>query len=580
MRHWVLPAKKLTHVHATQKADPHACTVDDLTNQMHDFESKHGPRLNLLQVIQSCQPAMALAAEFKRASPSKGPIAVHLDAGEQAVKYAKAGANVISILTEPHWFKGSVQDMREARLATQAVAAATDQTRPAILRKEFVTNTYQILEAAANGADTILLIVAITPSHLLKTLIDYARSIDMEPLVEVHAPQELDVALNAGAKVIGVNNRNLHTFQMDLATTDRTVEKLTQRNLSFFHDYDQDNTARDADNVSYSVCALSGMSNAEDVQRYRRLGVGMVLIGESLMRAQDPAAAIQGLCLHPKKYDEATSTLAGGAYTGGTKIVKVCGITNPEDALVACRSGASFIGVIFVPKSKRCVSIEQGQSIVSTVRAFGERTQSASIITSNNNNDNIVSNLISKTRVLENESRRPLVVGVFQNESSDQIRHVVETVGLDLVQLHGREGMEACSACGVPAIRVVHIEASTDGEDNGKTSQERADAIINSLTGDPVAILLDTSVKGVQGGTGVTFDWDVATNLQNSGLPVLVAGGLNAQNVQKVVTDVRPWGVDVSSGVEGDKVGKKDVDAVDKFVKGARSAALEAQKGF
>ena len=191
-----------------------------------------------------------------------------------------------------------------------------------------------------------------------------------------------------------------------------------------------------------------------------------------------------------------------------------------------------------------------------------------------------MSNLISKTRVLENESRRPLVVGVFQNESSDQIRHVVETVGLDLVQLHGREGMEACSACGVPAIRVVHIEASTDGEDNGKTSQERADAIINSLTGDPVAILLDTSVKGVQGGTGVTFDWDVATNLQNSGLPVLVAGGLNAQNVPKVVTDVRPWGVDVSSGVEGDNVGKKDVDAVDKFVKGARSAALEAQKGF
>jgi phosphoribosylanthranilate isomerase len=238
------------------------------------------------------------------------------------------------------------------------------------------------------------------------------------------------------------------------------------------------------------------------------------------------------------------------------------------------------------------VTPEQAKDIVQAVRNFGERTGRIDVAASSNksssNGDNNTGGsannlpqLIRNTRALEAvaTSRRPLVVGVFQNESSDNIAKFVEETGLDLIQLHGDEGMEACdsSKCGgVPAIRVVHMPPGDLGD-----ASSRAQAIVNSLTSShPQAILLDTSVKGSQGGTGVTFDWNVAEELQTRfGLPVLVAGGLKPDNVADVVTSTKPWGVDVSSGVEATP-GKKDHDKVKAFVTGARQGALEASKGF
>lgn len=164
-----------------------------LREQIKQTESRLGPRLNLQYVIQGQSPKMALAAEFKRASPSKGDIAAHLSAGEQACKYASAGASVISVLTEGHWFKGSFADLTEVREQTQQQANFLGVSRPAVLCKDFVLSKVHIMEAAVAGADTILLIVAITPADLLADLINFCRSIDMEPLVEVHAEDELDV---------------------------------------------------------------------------------------------------------------------------------------------------------------------------------------------------------------------------------------------------------------------------------------------------------------------------------------------------------------------------------------------------
>ena len=151
--------------------------------QTHLRAATYGPILDLKHVIQSQAPRIALAAEFKRASPSKGEIAMHLNAGEQATNYAKAGADIIAVLTEQRCFKGSLGDIRQVRLATnvnnnnQNDAADSDYAvaqRPASLRKKFIVNEYMIAEAAAfGGADTVLLIVAVLPRHILERLIVY-----------------------------------------------------------------------------------------------------------------------------------------------------------------------------------------------------------------------------------------------------------------------------------------------------------------------------------------------------------------------------------------------------------------------
>ena len=557
-----------------------------LERQAIEFRNQHGACLNLKQVIQAQAPRMALAAEFKRASPSKGDIACDLDAGQQAVLYGKAGANIISCLTERRWFKGSLQDMTQVRLATTksaaAAAASQQRQRPAVLRKEFVTTEYMIAEAAAAGADTVLLIVAVLPETLLKRLIDYSRErLGMEPLVEVHADAELEVALRAGAQVIGVNNRNLHTFQVDLATSERVADRLTAKGLHFRHG---ERTTNDEES-SIALCALSGMSTCYDVDRFRQAGLGMCLIGESLMRAADPAKAIESLCLDPADFAKQTSNSSsgGGAYTSGTQIIKVCGITQPEDALAACRAGANLIGVIFAPGSKRKVTAEQASRVVAAVHQFGERrirTEFPVAIGSNSSTAPIP-HLVASARVLAQVTKqRPAVVGVFQNQDVNFIRSMVDECGLDLVQLHGAEGMAAANRdkLTVPALRVVDIAVDPA---TGQTAANAVEQLLESLTNDPAVILLDTSIKGVKtgGGTGVAFDWTIAERLQAAGLPVIVAGGLKPETVQDCVGRIRPFGVDVSSGVEA-APGQKDHDKVRDFVQGARTAAAEASKGF
>ena len=286
--------------------------LEQVQSEAETFQTENGAPLNLLDVIQNESPKMALAAEFKRASPSKGNINLSLRADDQATQYWQAGASIISVLTEYHWFKGSLDDLKDARMATQTAAAADEskRTRAAILRKDFVINKVKILEALSHGADTVLLIVAVLPKKkLLKELIQICDDNNMVPLVEIHAKEELEVAVEAGAKVIGVNNRNLHTFEMDMSNSDNTAKLLTDRQWDFVH--------TDA-NAKHALCALSGMSTKEDVHRYRQIGIGMVLIGESLMRSTDPKLAIEGLCLDPQQYNN-SKHIIGGAYTKGLR---------------------------------------------------------------------------------------------------------------------------------------------------------------------------------------------------------------------------------------------------------------------
>ena len=230
-------------------------------------------------------------------------------------------------------------------------------------------------------------------------------------------------------------------------------------------------------------------------------------------------------------------------------------------------------------------SAEEAADVVRAVRDFGERSGRIGLVCPGNVAKMApVQALVVKARALEEAARRPLVVGVFQNQPAEFIREMVDTCGLDMVQLHGQEGMEAASEdiCGVPALRVVDIETSTDGSSSrAVASTDAVQKILDGVTSDPAAILLDTSIKGSKegGGTGVTFDHSIAEQLQNRGLPVIIAGGLKPGNVKDAVMKTRPWGIDVSSGVE-QSPGKKNHDAVTKFVGGARDAAIEASKGF
>ena len=218
---------------------------------------------------------MAVIAEVKRASPSKGDIATGMDAVAQAMKYATGGAAGISVLTEPTWFKGTLADMAGVRAAVESLGDA----RPAVLRKDFIIDEYQVVEARVHGADTVLLIVASLGDERLASLMACSRSLGMEPLVEVNNAAEMERALASGARVIGVNNRDLRSFNVDLATTDRLAGMVGEDVL---------------------LAALSGISTREDVERFQAAGAGAVLVGEALMVADDPAAKIRELRGSPR----------------------------------------------------------------------------------------------------------------------------------------------------------------------------------------------------------------------------------------------------------------------------------------
>ena len=213
---------------------------------------------------------MAVMAEVKRASPSKGDIAPGIDAAEQALRYAEGGAAAISILTEPTWFKGTLDDMRCARQRLGALGKA----RPAVLRKDFIVDAYQVLEGRVHGADSILLIVACLDDRSLQELIACSRGLGMEPLLEVNSAGEMQRAVAAGAVFIGINNRDLRDFSVDLGTTDRLAALA---------------------GPGVFLAALSGIQARDDVMRFDEAGCGAVLVGEALMTSGDPAARIREL---------------------------------------------------------------------------------------------------------------------------------------------------------------------------------------------------------------------------------------------------------------------------------------------
>lgn len=215
------------------------------------------------------RPGTSVIAEFKRASPSRGRFAVEMTPSGVAAEYVAGGAIGMSVLTDEPFFLGSLADLSEA-----ATVAHRAEPAVAILRKDFIVDEYQILEARAAGADAVLLIVAVLEREALKALHDIASEFGLDVLTEVHTSAELDVAAGIGAQIVGVNNRDLHTFTVDLAVTENLARSKPEGAL---------------------LVSESGIFTRADVERLEAVGADGILVGESIVLSADRAQAIRDL---------------------------------------------------------------------------------------------------------------------------------------------------------------------------------------------------------------------------------------------------------------------------------------------
>src|SRR5438270_10360839 len=434
------------------------------------------PPRDLLEAIRPgrSKSQVRLIGEVKRASPSKGLLAPHLDPVALARTYEANRAAAISVLTEPHFFLGSPEYLTAIKQAVNIP----------VLRKDFIVDEYQVYEARAWGADAILLICAILDDQQLRHLLKVAHDQRMRCLVEVHNAGETRRAVAAGAVVIGINSRDLVTFQMHPSLIRELRQLIPPGRV---------------------VVAESGIHTAADARRLARYDVQAMLVGESLVKSNDVAAQVHSLLQGANESVQ----------------VKICGLRTQKHLNAAIDAGADMLGFVFYEPSHRYI----------------EPPQVAALLQSSP------------------EQSLPDLVGVFVNKDADFINDVAEEVGLHFVQLHGHESPEFCQRIKRPVLKALHLHTR---EDKGMIKAYRETAW---------RILLDTPTAA-WGGTGVTHDWSLARSVAQE-IPIMLAGGLTPENAIEAISQVRPWGVDVSSGVETNK--HKDVTKIRAFIENVRN---------
>lgn len=219
---------------------------------------------DVLASLKSKNGELNIIAEVKKASPSKGIIREDFDPLSIALEYEKAGASAFSVLTEPFYFKGDLEYLGLIRR----------YTKTPILRKDFIIDNYQIAEARVYGADFVLLIAKALSKDELKSLFEYAKSLSLEVLFEIHDEEDLEKATFAGANIIGINHRNLQTFKMDMSLSDRLIPLIAKDKI---------------------IVAESGLSSHEDLIRLNKIGVDAFLIGEHFMRQSSIYEAVKNI---------------------------------------------------------------------------------------------------------------------------------------------------------------------------------------------------------------------------------------------------------------------------------------------
>lgn len=451
--------------------------------------------------------------EVKKASPSKGIIAEHFPYLEIAKEYEVAGAAAISVLTEPDFFKGDKKYLQEI--------AST--VKIPVLRKDFIIDEYQIYQAKVWGASAILLICACLDVPTLTKFRELADSLGLSSLVEAHDEHEVQMAIDCGARIIGVNNRNLKDFTVDVQNSVRL------RNLV------------DDDVIFVSE---SGLETPEDIQVLRDNNIGVALMGETFMRS-------------PNKVEK-LAYLYGPIYY--TPKVKMCGISKVETIPAIVDAKPDYMGLVFAP-SKRQVTVEQAKTLVAELhkqyeKTYGEVTVPMNTDTAQDSQDN----QDNQEFVQGNSSFEKIkTVGVFVNETVENLLKIAEEVKLDVIQLHGDEDetfIQSLKECtNVEVWKAVQVRSAADAE---KWIDSSADML-----------LFDAYHKDERGGTGEVFDW---SSLDAFERPFMLAGGMDSTNVARAIRTVRPYGIDISSGIETE--GVKDDEKIKAFTNIVRTIAL------
>jgi indole-3-glycerol phosphate synthase/phosphoribosylanthranilate isomerase len=465
--------------------------LDQIRKRAHEQRAEASPHAFAQAVGRDNR--INLIAEFKRRSPSKGKINSDEDAAATARIYEAAGATAISVLTEEDYFAGSLEDLRRVRKATGLP----------ILRKDFIFDEYQVYESAAAGADAILLIVAALDDQNLTRLRTIAEEeLGLDALVEVHSKDELDRAVSCGARLIGVNNRDLRTFNVSVAVSEQLARA----------------APRDVILVSES-----GLNPAE-VRKLRTVGYKGFLVGEALMRSDDPGAKLREFIEEPANIHAARSVW-----------VKICGITNLEDARAAIEAGADMLGFNFYRRSPRFIEPQAAAEIVSQVQSQGNSMH-----------------------------RSVTLIGVFVDESIDEVLRIADQASLNGIQLHGDETAEFCEQLrGLSPQRFV-IKAVRP---NDAFSVE----MLNTYPAD--AIMIDAFDPNLRGGTGRTADWEIASNAAKKLPRVFLAGGLSPENIAEAIAAIQPYGVDACSSLETSP-GRKSAKRMREFVDAVRASKL------
>ena len=419
--------------------------------------------------------------EVKKASPSKGIIAEHFPYLDIAKEYEVAGAAAISVLTEPDFFKGDKKYLQEI--------AST--VKIPVLRKDFIIDEYQIYQAKVWGASAILLICACLDVPTLTKFRELADSLGLSSLVEAHDENEVQMAIDCGARIIGVNNRNLKDFTVDVQNSVR-LRNLVQDDVIFVSE--------------------SGLETPEDIQVLRDNNIGVALMGETFMRS-------------PNKVEK-LAYLYGPTYY--TPKVKMCGISKVETIPAVVEAKPDYMGLVFAP-SKRQVTVEQAKILIEELH---------------------------KQCINHYDTKVVKTVGVFVNETLDNLVRIADTANLDAVQLHGDEDETFIQSLkertNVEVWKAVQIRTAADAE---KWIDSSADML-----------LFDAYHKDERGGTGEVFDW---SSLDEFERPFMLAGGIDSTNVARAIRTIRPYGIDISSGIETN--GVKDDEKITAFTKIVKS---------